>query len=579
MNPSSARPARSRLALALVLAPLGLQTLAVSLFGVNTLVWDEFYYVDFIRKVLAGENWLSWIWVQHNEHRVIPMKLAMAALAPLTRWDTKAEMYLSVVLAGLVVLGLWRLYRRAGGASLLLFAPVPWLVCSLSQYQNMLYGMMICHYFTLLGVVWALVFLDRRSGGGLAAAVFCGATATYSIANGLLVWPVGLALLLAQGARRSLTVAWTVASVVLTSLYFYRFTMPPGGTPVSRDLAGLYRLASFGIAALGAPLGAGNMDWSRAAGLAVAGAILAVAWRWRRQGLSWMRGEALPGALILFAVLSCGMIAFGRAGSGIPPLESRYIAYSSLALVGVYMILGLWSRRQEVPAGRLWLTGATALLVPGLIAANLYGLRQARDWRNLRLSEEFLLQTFESQPDEALTGLYFVPELRKSAAYLRAERLGPFGEPRKLLLLVRWREGQIAGEILPGRPVEQRFVCDVETLWEAGGVLSTYGRRNRSSVAVSLWEGERRLGSRTVPLAGLADSAWISVPLAEALHGCRGRRLAMRFESADAKPGDAASVWTYPRYYDGELRQAGAPILPGRALGLELNAYHAGLLQ
>ena len=79
-------------------------------------------------------------------------------------------------------------------------------------------------------------------------------------------------------------------------------------------------------------------------------------------------------------------------------------------------------------------------------------------------------------------------------------------------------------------------------------------------------------------LAGLADSAWISVPLAETLHDCHGRRLAMRFESADAKPGDAASVWTYPRYYDGELRQAGAPILPGRALGLELNAYHAGLL-
>ena len=576
MKPPALPPARSRLALALVLAPLGLQALAVRLFGVNTLVWDEFYYVDFIRQVRAGEDWLPWLWRQHNEHRVIPMKLAMAPLALLTRWDTRAEMYLSVVLAGLVVLGLWRLYRRAGGESLLLFAPAAWLVCSLAQFQNMLYGMMMCHYFTLLGVVWALVFLARGSAGGLAAAVLGGATASYSIANGLLVWPVGLLLLLVQGARRSRVAAWTVASVVMTSLYFYHFQKPGGMPPPAHDLAGLYRLASFAVATLGAPLGAGSMDWSRAAGLAVIVAVVAVAWRWRRQGRPAMREEALPGALILFSLLSCAMIAYGRASSGVPPLESRYIAYSSLALIGVYLILGLWSRR-GAPAGRLWLAGATALLVPGLLAADLFGLREAKGWRALRLREQFLLQTSELQPDEALTGLYFVPELRRMVPYLQAERLGPFDEPPSLLLLVRWREGQVAGEILPGRPIEQTFVCDVDTLWDVDGVLSTYGRQNRSTVGVSLWEDGRRLGGRTVPLAGLADSSWIEVPLAGPLHGCRGRRLTMRFESADATPGNAASVWTYPRYYDGELRQAGAPVLPGRAVGLEINARHAGL--
>jgi hypothetical protein len=438
----------------------------------------------------------------------------------------------------------------------------------------------MCHYFTLLGVVWAFVFLDRRSGGGLAAAVLCGLTATYSIANGLLVWPVGLLLLLVLGARRALVLSWGVASVVATALYFYRFQMPGGTLPVERSLRGLYRIASFGVASLGAPLGAGSMDWSRAAGLAVAVAVAAIAWRWRREGLALARREALPAALVLFALLSCAMIAVGRAGSGIPPLESRYIAYSSLALMGVCMILGLRSRRPEAGAdGRLWLAAAMALLVPGLIAANLWGLRQCRDWRNLRLREKFLLQTWASQPDEALAGLYFVPEVRRMAPYLQAARLGPFGEPQDLLLLVRWREGATAGEILPGRPVEQTFVCNVETLWEAGPVVATYGRPNRSTLSVSLWDGNRRLVSRAVPLAGLPDSSWISLPLAEPLHGCRGRRLTIRLESPDAAPGDAASVWTYPAYYQGSLRQAGVPVLPGRAAGLELNAYHFNLLQ
>jgi hypothetical protein len=364
--------------------------------------------------------------------------------------------------------------------------------------------------------------------------------------------------------------------VAATLLYFYHFQMPGGTAPISHDLRGLYRIASFAVASLGAPIGAGGMDWSRAAGLAVAAAIVAIVWRWWRDRPR-LREEALPGALILFALLSCGMIAAGRASSGIPPLESRYIAYSSFALIGVYLIFGLWSRR-GAPAGRLWLAGATALLLPGLLAADLYGLRQAKQWQALRLREEFLLQTSESQPDEALTGLYFVPKLRKMVPYLRAERLGPFGEPQDLLLLVRWREGQVAGEILPDRPLEETFVCNVETLRDAEGVLATYGRQNRSTVAVSLWEGGRRLGARTVPLGGLADSTWVSITLAAPLNGCRGRRLAMRFESPDATPGDAATVWTYPSYYDGQLRQAGAPVLPGRALGLELNAYGAGLL-
>ena len=575
------KPSRTRLALVLVLAPLGLQALLVHLFGVNTLTADEFMYVDFIREVREGKNWLHWLFDLHNEHRVVPMKLAMIPLALLTRWNTVAEMYLSVALAGLVILGLWKLYRISGGEDLLLFAPVAWLVCSLSQFQNMLYGMMMCHYFTTLGVVWALVFLARRSAGGLAAAVLCGLVASFSILNGLLIWPIGLILLLAWGERRWLTATWAVVSLGATLLYFYRFQMPAGGPPpMEYGLRELYLIASFAITALGAPLGSGSIDWSRAAGLAVAAVLGAIAWRWLRNGWQRMREEALLGALILFSLLSCAMIAVGRTPYGIPPLESRYIAYSSLALMGAYLIISLWSRREEASAdGRLWLAGATALLIPGLIAANLFGLREARGWRSLRLQEKFILQTAESQPDEALARMCLPPELRRFVPYLRAERLGPFNEPQDLLLLIRWREGLVAGEILPERPLEQTLVCNVETLWEAGAVIATYGRQNQSTLSVSLWEGKRRLGNRTVPLAGLADSTYLSVPLEEPLRDCSGRHLTLRLESPDATPGNAASVWTYPDYYEGRIQQAGTPDLAGRDLGLELNAFHFGVMK
>lgn len=408
-------PLRSRLGLLLVLAPIALQVVVVRVFGVNMLIWDEFFYTDFILKVRAGESWLPWLLVQHNEHRVVPTKLIMALLAPWTAWNTVAEMYVSAVLAGVVVWGLWRLYRQCGGTDLFTFAPAAWLVCSLAQYQNILYGLMTCHYFTLAGLVWALVFLGRPGAPSLAAAVLCGLVATSSIANGLLVWPVGLALLLARGAPRARVLAWAAAAAAAFFGYFYRFRLAPQTTLVSLDLRGLSRAAVYALTVLGAPLGAGSTDWSRAAGLALAVLIVALALRWWRQGRP--AAEAPLVALILLGVLSCGLIAAGRATSSTSAVESRYIAYSSLAVTGAWLLAA--GLRKIV----------AALLIPALLAANLWGLREARFSKVDRLHERFLLQTAESQPDEALRGIYLLPDLRRIVPALRAHRLGPFSEP------------------------------------------------------------------------------------------------------------------------------------------------------
>ena len=574
---------RHRLGLLLVAAPLGLQALFVYALGVNTLLGDEFLYTGFIREVLEGRSWLHWLWAQHNEHRVIPMKLAMALLAPWTRWSTVAEMYVSVALAGLVVWGLWRLDREHGGGDLVLFAPAAWLVCSLAQFHNMLYGMMMCHYFTLVGVVWALVFLSRRGSAALTAAVFCGLLAELSIANGLLVWPAGLALLLVRGEPRARTLSWSAASLVASAVYFYHFRLPATTPMPALDPLSLYRLASYAVATLGAPLGAGSIDWCRAAGLAAIFLTGVAVWRWRRGGGEALRQGAPWGALILFSLLSCAMIAVGRVSYTVPPFESRYIAYSSFVWIGLWLALTTRpGSAPEVKASGSWRAGLAALLIPGLLAADLWGFREARHWTSLLRRERFLLQTFDTQPDEALGSFYSivsVPELRERMGFLRTAGLGPFSEPPDLLLLTRWREGSAAAEVLPGRPLEQRFTCPVATLWEAGIVTTTFGRHNAGTLDLSLWDGTRRLGRRTVPAASLVDWAWLSLPLAAPLARCQGRELTLRLESADASPGNAVSAYTYPAHVSGEIMQAGVPAFAGRSLGLELNAFHFGVLE
>jgi hypothetical protein len=573
-------PFRSRLGLVLVLLPVLGQFLVVGFLGVNTPVGDEFAYVDFVHAVREGGPWLPMVWWQHNEHRVVPVKLVMALLMPFTGWNLKAEMCVSAALAGLIVLGMWRLYRQAGGVDLLLFAPVAWLVCNLGQYENLLYGLLMCHYFTAAGTVWALVFLARRTTAGLFIAVLCGLLASLSVFNGFLIWPLGLALGLALGERPARIIGWAGAGAATFVLYFFDFQRPPGLATL--QLQELPRTAKYALTLLGAPLAAGSFAWSRALGLALLALTAGLVLRWLREGRERLRSEAIPAALILFGLSSCAMIAIGRAATLVTPLESRYVAYTSLAFVGAYLLASLATERRGAPfVGCPWFAATLALVATGVFAADLQGFHEAKLWRIARLRDQFLLQTYDRQPGEVLGGSAFVAHLRATAPYLRAERLAAFAEPQRVLLLTRWDEREAAGPVAPGRSIEQRLSCPVDVLRDAAVTLSREAPPDGSNVSISVWTSGRRLAARDLPVTALASGwvGWVDVPLPAPLYNCQGRELTVRIESRKATPATQVKVWIYPSYYDGELRQAGGSWSPDRSLGLSLNAFYFGLLQ
>ncbi|HEV8240581.1 MAG TPA: hypothetical protein VGS57_14525 [Thermoanaerobaculia bacterium] len=567
---------RRRLGLALCAAPVAIQALAVALLGVNTILWDEFFYVPFIREVFEGRNWWHWMTLQHNEHRVVPMKLLMVPLALLTNWDTRAEMWASVALAALTVFGLWRLYRHLGGDDLLLFAPVAWLVCSLGHYENMLYGMMVSWYFVVVGVVWMLVLLSAPGALLVAGAVLCAFTAAFTNLNGLLVFPLGLGMLLVYRRWRAAAV-WLAVSIGAFVLYFVRFQMPGGQPPLPHlGLAAIARIARFGIKLLGAPLAGGSVAWSIVIGVLLIAATAAVALRWRRP--SRLRRDVPAAGLIAFGALSGAMIAAGRAAyQGIPPLQSRYMLDTVLVIVGLYLLLARAVEQSE-PASppRRLLVPVLALLVPGLLAANAEGLRAALEWRNWQLQQKAILQTFDQRPASELGGIYFLEQVPPAASWLRQHRVGPFADAPEVVLLVHWQDGVPAEEILPGRPVEQTLVCPVGRIEDVAVVFATYARQNTSHVVLSLSEKGRQLGRRELAAADLKDNGWVSLPVD--VRDCRGRTLVLRVESPDARPGNAVTVWTYPHYYGGEVSQGGNPRIAGRSLGLAINGFTAQLL-
>src|SRR5262245_45564971 len=188
-------PPRRLHVLLLVLLPAVLQASIVTAFGSRMLLWDEFVYVPALQQIGEGKPWVHWIWQQHNEHRIVWTKLLLFAHAGLSGWNPLVDMYVSALLTALIAWGIWKLYRAAGQGHPAYFVPGALLLCSLAQYMNILYGLMTCHYFTLAGMTWAIVFLMRRTWTGLGAGIACAFGALVSTLNAMLIAPIGLLVL------------------------------------------------------------------------------------------------------------------------------------------------------------------------------------------------------------------------------------------------------------------------------------------------------------------------------------------------------------------------------------------------
>src|SRR4051812_2071582 len=90
------RPRRWQIAL-LVLLPGAVQAAIVTAFGSRMFLWDEFVYVPAFREIGEGKPWLHWIWLQHNEHRIVWTKLLFFAHAGFSGWNPLVEMYVSAL--------------------------------------------------------------------------------------------------------------------------------------------------------------------------------------------------------------------------------------------------------------------------------------------------------------------------------------------------------------------------------------------------------------------------------------------------------------------------------------------------
>lgn len=357
----------------LLLVPVVMYFAFIHAYGVNAIYYDQWDNIGLLTHTRYlfdsySHTTLAGLWAQHGEDRLFFPNLVVLALGHLTNMNILTELYISgtllVVALALVIVA----HRQDVPTTRLLFyLPVAFLVLTLGQNENTLFGFNLWLYMVIASLAATIFLLDlqEQQVGGVvfAAAIIVAVVGSYSALDGLAIWPAGLVILLWRRRPRRFVLTWCVSAAVTAVVLFYDYHLygtgaggGGSGYVFTHPLLGseffFYLVGNLTGGRL--PLVGGSDPAIIAMGIAIvllAVTCLAVAVHGRQLGLS--RSPVGP-ALICFGILLAVVVAVGRSSLGLAGAEqSRYVTEDLLILVGCYLcLLEGWPAlsRRSVPA-------------------------------------------------------------------------------------------------------------------------------------------------------------------------------------------------------------------------------------
>lgn len=361
-------------------------------FRVDVPFWDEWDLVPLVGRSYEGSFAWPQLWAWHNEHRIFFPRAILLLLVRATGWNVSYELAANLLVAcGICTALVWQLEhsRKAVGdrGPNWLIPVVSAMVFSLNQWGNWLCGWQISFLLNVCAVIAGLVVLASAplQWWRLPLALVLGLVASYSLASGLVYWPVGLIVVgLRPGAgrreKRLHLAAWALSGAAVVACYLHGFRPGPYHTPLGTFLREPAWFAGYVLTYLGAPMSREHAMLAGALGLLALPALALVLLRQER-----VRLELLMPYLGLsgYAAISAGLTGTGRMSFGIAQaLSSRYIVSGNLLWISDLALLYLLVKTSRPPrAGRgiqPYLTGAGVAAVALLACCALRSSKAAK---------------------------------------------------------------------------------------------------------------------------------------------------------------------------------------------------------
>ena len=340
----------------LALMPLLILIRYVIRYGVDIPWIDQWVFVPLLEKFYQGHVTFYDLWQQHNEHRIFFPRIVFLVLARLTHWNIRYELAANVTTAIAILMvvayQVMKTARAMGSRYLVWTVPlISLIVFTLAQYENWLWGWELQIFMNLLAVVAGIALMTSRpfKWSRLAFSMLLGIVATYSFANGIIYWPLGLLLLMFAGpeSRKSKVTAlsvWAVVGFLTLISYLYRYHS-------SGDLLLIFRkpfaYIEYVLLYLGGPCAVSGSTslalLSGAMGLILA--VIGIGLLLRRYEVRLHLLSPYIG-LASYAVGSALLTGLGRIAIGSEQaLATRYIAISSLLWIANIVFLCMLAER------------------------------------------------------------------------------------------------------------------------------------------------------------------------------------------------------------------------------------------
>jgi len=204
--------------------PAALNLYFVFKFGITTVIADEWRIVMVLGQLFSGENWLSSLLLNQNEHFTFFPQLIIIILAYFTSFNLLIEAIVGWGISSLILLVLWKLLRQTIPEGRWLIIPLAWLNYSLAAFTDTIWGFpSIQYHLTLLSLVCVIYFLNKikysvKSIYFVIAFLIIG---PLSHLIGLIAWFVGWFSFKDLSKSRRVFFVYLISGLVILGAYYF----------------------------------------------------------------------------------------------------------------------------------------------------------------------------------------------------------------------------------------------------------------------------------------------------------------------------------------------------------------------
>lgn len=389
----------------LLLLPVIIYFRVLDLYAINIPKWDDHALKMFLLEYIDASTFskkLTALLKQHNEHRI--------ALTRYIAWIDYSIIgklnYRHLMLAGnillLGILFIWGKVLIINKKPLYVLLPLPFLWLTLAHWENMYWGMASIQNFGVVTLVVASIyFLSREQLTAFILSVLLFLAAVATSGNGLIMLPIGSALLFLLKDRKKLII-WHILCIPVAILYFTNFAKTPYNPESKASLPELVKgyMAFLGSFAEAFPVGNHfNITIIMGTILFVVAISIGITCFLRLLRNHYKNKETKATdifclGLLVFILGTGAIVVFGRAGFGLEGLiTSRYKIYSLLLVMTVYLFV-------VIPIRGSFLSPYVTCIVLLCIAYNIFAYHyHLLDAYNLRryLTTSYFNSTYTSK--------------------------------------------------------------------------------------------------------------------------------------------------------------------------------------